>query len=84
MNIFKDNDKMIENSRESARALGFDVPKTVKKMVHVAKKNCKTCYGAGVVTVSFPGNRGDTRSHRIFCGCVSQKEIEVPVVSDSD
>ena len=80
MSIFEDSDKMLENSRESAKALGFNVPKMVKKKVNIAKKKCRICYGGGVLTQSFPGNRGDDRIQKVFCSCVIEKEIEVPEI----
>jgi hypothetical protein len=83
MSIFEDNNKLIENTRESARALGFNVPNMVKKKVHIAKKKCKTCLGRGILITSFPGNFGFQEKNKSLCGCVVEKEIEVPEVRES-
>ncbi len=77
MNIFEDTEKVLENTKESARALGFNVPDKVKKNVLVAKNNCKICRGRGVNITSFPGNNGNHDTRNVLCGCVSEKEIEV-------
>jgi len=83
MNIFEDGEKVIENARESARELGFHVPKMIKKKILIAKKRCGICYGKGYLTLSFPGNHGSKDVQNIYCKCVTEKEIEVPEEQES-
>lgn len=83
MNIFEDADAVLENTRESARELGYHVPKMVKKKVAVAKRKCNSCWGKGLLVASFPGNDGDDRSYTVQCGCVTIKEIEIPESMES-
>jgi hypothetical protein len=77
MSIFEDEKKVVENTMESAKELGFNVPNMVKKKVMIANRKCKHCWGKGVITTSFPGNRGDETTYNVYCSCVKQKEIEV-------
>lgn len=83
MGIFEEEEKVLENARESAKALGAKPPEVQKKKVKVAKSNCKHCYGKGVLSLSFPGNRGNKRESTVYCRCVKEKEVEVLVKPDS-
>lgn len=77
MEIFDNNKELVKNYEESARSIGMKIPEKKKVTVKVAKNNCKYCWGSGVVTVSFPGNRGNKTKDKSFCFCVRNKEIEV-------
>lgn len=78
MSIFENENALIENSLESAKALGgsFDIEKRLKR-VYMAKKNCDACYGRGIKIWSFPGNTGFAESKKVRCHCVEEKEVEV-------
>lgn len=77
--IFKNQDEVIGNIKDSARELGADMGNKEGSQEAspdriVAKKNCKLCYGRGVIVASFPGNNGNTGEYHMYCGCV--KEIQ--------
>lgn len=76
MDIFNNQEKVIDNIVGSAEKLGVSMPRpnTETKML-VAKRNCKFCNGRGIVTRSFPGNFGCTDSKELKCGCVRLKSV---------
>lgn len=63
LGIFQNQDKVAENLKNSAEALGIKVDdETIDKLadgapqeVYVSKKNCKNCWGKG--TVDFARNK---------------------------
>jgi hypothetical protein len=57
--IFTNQKEVVENLRGSAQNLGIDPEKVApsetaqkKQKVYVAKKNCKKCWGQGVLTLA--------------------------------
>jgi len=54
--IFTNQKEVVENIKESAANLGIEtkkvVPEEKPKQQLMAKRNCKTCYGRGVLTVA--------------------------------
>jgi hypothetical protein len=55
--IFTNQKDVVKNLKDSAANLGIDPNKVVppekkKKQILVAKKNCKVCYGQGVLTIA--------------------------------
>lgn len=73
--IFTNQKEVVENIKESAANLGIDTKKVVPdekpKQQLMAKKNCKTCYGRGVLTIAG------------FDVAVRTKEKNVSIHSDS-
>lgn len=70
LGIFQNQDKVAENLKKSANALGLHIDDaTIDKLaegtpqeIYVAKNNCKMCYGRG--TIDFARNKvGDTHNH---------------------
>lgn len=82
--IFDNQSEVIENIKDSAENLGFDVGRNKTKEeldenqgpVLVAKRNCKMCWGKGWVTCSFPGNDGKGDSKNFYCTCVKPMKEE--------
>jgi hypothetical protein len=133
--IFRNQKDIVQNIRGSAENLGVNPdivappqPKMEKKAVMLAKKNCKTCWGQGVLTITghdvavrtkelntgelkpkgpgsdegtvflasqrgkFLKTEGRNSSRRepeekklglMYCKCVRQKIVEVPVQATS-
>lgn len=75
MSIFEKEKDVIEKHKEGFEKVTGEKPEEDKKRVLVAKKKCKLCKGNGVITWSFPGNKGNKNKREILCGCVSEKEI---------
>jgi len=54
--IFKNQKEVVDNIKESAANLGIEPSKVAvedkSRQQLMAKKNCKTCYGQGVITVA--------------------------------
>lgn len=73
--IFTNQKEVVENIKESAANLGIETKKVVPdekpKQQLMAKRNCKTCYGRGVLTIAG------------FDVAVRTREKNISVLSDS-
>jgi hypothetical protein len=72
MSIFTDDRDRIENLNKSADALGGPKPKAKKKVL-ACKKNCKNCWGGGLLGYQPVGGQKSL----IYCKCVFEKEVDV-------
>lgn len=75
MDIFENQDKVINNINESAKNLGIDdkMPKIRKEVRAFAKRNCKRCYGLG----GFAHTAPDGKKGTLQCQCVRYFEVQI-------
>ena len=70
LGIFQNQKQVAENLKKSAESLGLEIDDaTIEKLaagtlqeVLVAKKNCKMCWGRGIVDF-VPNQKNDTHNH---------------------
>lgn len=72
MSIFTDDKERIENLNKSADALGGVKAKQTRRVM-VSKKNCKHCWGGGLL--GYQPVNGSYAT--IYCRCVTEKQIEI-------
>jgi hypothetical protein len=76
--IFENQSEVVDNIKKSAENLGVDVKvEAEKKKVPAAKKNCRLCWGQGLLTYCPPPrDRKDVpEKTTIACKCVRLIDI---------
>lgn len=76
--IFTNQKEVVQSLKDSAANLGIDPDKVVpperkKKQVMVAKRNCKLCYGQGVLTIA--GHDVSVRTKEKNSGLLQESEV---------
>jgi hypothetical protein len=74
MDIFTNQDGVVDNINSSANKLGFNdaIKKQKKVMAWVAKANCRSCHGRGI----FGGIDASGKQSQFKCKCLKLREIE--------